>query len=124
MCEMCGQTASKPRKYRDMIICNECRNTCEACGQSANNPRRRQDMIICDECRRLPEYAYVAQSTAKKRYRLTVKDLADTPFVETKNPHYKCAPAMKLYLECDVIRVACQKHGCTQSQLSEVLGRV
>lgn len=41
----------------------------------------------------------ISKSKAKSMYNLTDKDIKNIRFLEVDNPHYKCAPKMKLYLQ-------------------------
>ena len=63
--------------------------------------------------------ARICASTAKSDYMLTDGDLAALPCELARNPVYRSAAPMRLYLQRDVIRAALTKHGGRDAEVRQ-----
>ena len=59
--------------------------------------RKAFDLRLCKNCIELDEFKLISKSRCKSEYKLSDNDLELFEVYEVDNPHFKCAPSMKLY---------------------------
>ncbi|GAA5991453.1 hypothetical protein JCM10908_005712 [Rhodotorula pacifica] len=59
----------------------------------------------------------ITKTTARSGYKLSESELGQLPYVEKRNPHYRSAAPMQLYVEAKVERLAYKLHGGYQGHL-------
>jgi len=74
---------------------------------------------LCNNCSQLDKFKLVCKSTIKSEYNMKDDDLEDLPYIEVKNPHYRCASQMKLYSLCDVKKKFCKMRECNKNEIEE-----
>ena len=74
---------------------------CFYCWKSTLSTHIFYNLPMCSNCRteKLP---MITKTKAKTMYKLKDKDLVKLSHYETRNPYYRCAPPMILYLEDDI----------------------
>jgi len=86
---------------------------CENCGRkTVSGVHEILQIVLCLPCAR--KLKYITKSRLKSEYRLKESDLQSLNFLEVANPHFKVAPAMKLYLLEQVEYLAKNKYGSNE----------
>ncbi|GAA5953059.1 hypothetical protein JCM8115_002424 [Rhodotorula mucilaginosa] len=62
----------------------------------------------------------ITKTTAKQNYKLSEAELGRLPHIEKRNPHYRGAAPMQLYVEAAVERLAYKLHGGYQGHLQVI----
>jgi hypothetical protein len=64
------------------------------------------NISICIACRKLDErFTLVVLTTLKTVYKLKPSQIESLEYITVPNPHFKCAPKMKLYLKSDIYTI-------------------
>lgn len=71
---------------------------CVSCNSNDSvSLRKAHDLRLCKNCYESDEYRMISKSRCKSEFKLNDTDLELFQVYEVQNPHYKCAPPMKLY---------------------------
>lgn len=70
-----------------------------------------QPIRLCDRCASKDSGQILTKTDAKRRYAMTDADLVSLPHIEVRNPHYRRASDMKLFVRKYVKSAALRKHG-------------
>ena len=71
---------------------------CISCnGTESVSLRKAFDLRLCKNCIELDEFKLITKTRCKTEYKLKDEDLELFEVYETKNPHYRSGPTMKLY---------------------------
>jgi hypothetical protein len=74
---------------------------------------------VCDEClRSKKEFRLMTKTEAVKHYRLKPADLEELECEEKRNPKYRSAAPMRLYLRSDLRHLANEVHGSKDARLA------
>ena len=70
------------------------------------------EVPVCNDCKRQPNSIFecLTKTIAKKEYMLTDGDLDHLEYIETRNPYYRNASPMNLFLKSDVVAYANKKY--------------
>jgi hypothetical protein len=91
--------------------------SCHKCGRkTARVSAFLPDVLFCMQCENSdPAYQKITKTRALSEYLLTEAALCTVPYIVAKNPHYRSAAPMNLFLVADVERVAHAVHGSKEA---------
>ncbi|KAJ3051809.1 hypothetical protein HK097_007175 [Rhizophlyctis rosea] len=104
--------ANIPRKKWMQKYLADVGRMCLGCHTITDNLCPLSNDRVCPPCRtRLPQYALITKGRAKTEYRLNDTDLASIRYISARNPHFRSAAPMCLYLAKHLQHFAERKHG-------------